>query len=137
MEFENDSNLNPEMTVQDLGIALFQGINEGKLERSDVIKLTDILVEECYNPTLTRILVRACSHLLWKDKEGVFVELEGKQYIVSRRDDEIVITGPTHYKEAKDGQFVTLHDPEKESKADVLIDAHLDGGKFIEEDKNG
>ena len=81
---------------------------------------------------VTRIYAKAVGYLLErKNKEGIFVEVDNKQWIVHIDGDQIKINGPSNYKDAKDGDTVTMHDPDKESEADIKISAYLDGGKYL------
>jgi hypothetical protein len=129
MNFENSVKLDPELTYRDMALMVYQGIQDGKLSQADTIELMDVHVREIYEPRSVRILAKAVGFLLdHKDKEGIFVEVDGKQWIVSIEEHKIKINGPTSYN-APDGNTVTIHNDE----ADGKIEAYLKGEKFIDE----
>lgn len=129
MDFEDSVRLDPELTYKDMALMVYQGIQEGKLDQADIIKLMDVYAREIYEPRPVRILAKAVGFLLdHKDKEGIFVEVDGKQWLVSIEEHKIKINGPTNY-DAPDGNIVKIHDDE----ADGKIEAYLKGEKFIDE----
>lgn len=133
MDFENSVHLDPELTYRDMALMVYQGINEGKLDQADVIKLMDVYARELYEPRPVRILAKAVGFLLQhKNNEGIFIEVDGKQWIVCIEGKEIKIKGPTRY-DAPDGSTVTAHD----DVADGKIEAFKRGEKFLEEFTGG
>jgi hypothetical protein len=129
MDFESSVKLDPELTYKDMALMVYQGVQEGKLDQEDIIELMDVYAREIYEPRSVRILAKAVGFLLdRKDKEGIFVEIDGKQWIVYIKDHKIVINGPTNY-DAPDGNTVVIHNDE----ADGKIEAYLKGEKFIDE----
>ena len=134
-DFEDCCHLDPEMTWEDSAAFLYDRITAGNLSREDFIKYFILSGQEMSEPRHTRIFAKALSAFFKSDyqdlpsdeKPGIFVIVDGKQYIVSHNDTEITIEEANDIN-AKDSSFLISH----ETEADAKIAAWRNKEKYVE-----
>lgn len=71
---------------------------------------------------------KAISFLLDSNNEGIIINVEDKQYIISNQNFKICINGPTNYN-VEEGALIYLH----ETKEDAIVAATLNDEPLLEE----
>ena len=64
MDFEDSVHLDPELTFEDVGRALFQGVKEGRLSEADVVEFIRLGQSETTEPRINRIFAKALATFL-------------------------------------------------------------------------
>lgn len=135
MSFEDNINLNPELTWEDCATFVYDGIMDGKLNRDDFIKFFKISGQEMSEPRHTRIFAKALASFFKRDypdlksdeKPGIFVIVDDKKYIVSHEDKDVTIESAEDINE-KDCSFLISY----ETEADAKIGAWKNKEKYVE-----
>jgi phosphatidylserine decarboxylase len=136
--FEDSQHLDPELTWEESATFLYDGIMSGKLTREDFIKYFMLSGQEMSEPRHARIMGKAlavffkCNYrdLPADEKPGIFIIIDGKNYVVSHNDKEITIEKADDIADCsvENGSFLISH----ETEADAKIAAWKNGEKYVE-----
>ena len=137
MDYENSVHLDPDLTWEDIGSAIYNGVKEGKLTEKDCIKFLQLGASENEAPRINRIFAKALG-TFFKAKEktyplkdgetaGIFLKVDNKKWLVMYRGDDIVVESVNY--DAPDRSFVIRH----ASVADAKIAAWENNERYVQE----
>jgi hypothetical protein len=134
--FEDNIDLEPELTWENCATFIYDGVMDGKLNREDFIEFFKISGQEMSDPRHSRIFAKALGAFFKRDYQdlsddeepGIFVIVDGKKYIVSHNDIEITIGEAEDIEDIPDNSFLIMH----ATSADAKISAWKKKERYVD-----